>query len=340
MRRLLAIVVLAAGLGSCGGHAAKRPAHPVLARPVVARHTAARRPAPRRRAPIVLVTSERRNELVVVDLATGRVLARLHAPRDPENVVAGSRAVLVSAAGHTVSLIDPRSLRVRVTLRRFTLPHIAAVASGFAYVTDDAAGTLTAISLRDGRALRPVYVGASAHHIAVSPDGRRLWVALGESATTIVILDASARARPRVLRRIAPGFSAHDLAFSPDGREVWVTSATGSDVAVLDARSLRVRFRVAVGLPPQHIAFAGSSAYLTSGYGGRILKVAVTTGRVLARATTPDGSFELDAGHGYVVTSSLLRGIVTAFDAGLRRRWSARVGPATRDVAIVPGSGA
>jgi YVTN family beta-propeller protein len=180
-----------------------------------------------------------------------------------------------------------------------------------------------------------VPVGPGAHHLTFNPDGKRAWIALGESARTIAILDITDRAHPRVLRRFDPGFAAHDVVFSPDGRDVWVSAANGPDVSVIDARTLRVLFRVAVGRPPQHIAFDHANAYLTSGYGGTIEQVDATTGRILARARSPYGSFELDAADGYVGTSSLLRGTLAIYDTRLRLRRTVQLAPATRDLAII-----
>jgi hypothetical protein len=54
-----------------------------------------------------------------------------------------------------------------------------------------------------------------------SPDGRRTWVALGETAHTIVVLDTSMPTRPRVVARMRLPSPGHDLMFAPDGRTVW-----------------------------------------------------------------------------------------------------------------------
>jgi hypothetical protein len=114
-----------------------------------------------------------------------------------------------------------------------------------------------------------------------------------------------------------------------------VSSAAGPEVAVFGARDHRLRFRVPAGPPPQHIAFAGPDAYLTSGYGSTIEEVAAATGAVIKRAHAPYGSFELDAGHGFVVTSSLLDGKLAIFTPQLALRRVLSLAPATRDVAIV-----
>jgi hypothetical protein len=88
------------------------------------------------------------------------------------------------------------------------------------------------------------------------------------------------------------------------------------------------------GARPQHIAFDGPYAYLTSGYGGRLEKVTAAGGRVLARARSPYGSFELDVADGYAATSSLLRGTLAIYSQGLRLERVLHVAPSAREVAI------
>jgi DNA-binding beta-propeller fold protein YncE len=221
---------------------------------------------------VALVTAETRSQLLAVDVRTGRVRRRIALAADPENVVVGAVAVVASPAAGTVTVLDPGTLHVVAELHGFTSPHIPVIAPGgrYAYVTDDAAGTVTPIRLNGARELPPVPVGLGAHHLTLSPDGTRLWIALGESARAIVILDTTDPAHPRVLRRFDPGFAVHDVLFSPNGREVWIGAASGPDVTVIDAHTLSVLFRVPVGPPPQHVAFDRAEAYLTSGYGGTI----------------------------------------------------------------------
>jgi DNA-binding beta-propeller fold protein YncE len=222
------------------------------------------------------------------------------------------------------------------TVRGLRAPHIAALSPGgrYAYVTDDERGTLTAIRLSDATVAGTVFVGDGAHHLSLSPDGRRMWIALGESASTIVILDVADPTHPRVIARFDPGFLAHDVSFTPDGRRVWVSSADGPDVSVLRASDRRPLFKVRVGPGPQHIAFDGPDAYLTSGYGGVIEKLSPATGRVLVRRSAPYGCFELSAGPGFVAASSLLRGTLAVYDRQLGLLRIVRIAPAARDVAL------
>jgi DNA-binding beta-propeller fold protein YncE len=287
--------------------------------------------------PIALVTAETENDLLAVSLPPRRILARVHVPADPQNVAAldGSAVVVVSAESHAVTVLTP-SLKVVRIFRSFRSPHLVAI--GFdgkhAYVTDDGTGSLVVIDLTQPEITARIRVGLGAHHLAFSPDGNKLWIALGEHARAIVELDTTRPARPRVVGRFDPGFVAHDLGFSPDDRHVWVTSDSDSRVRVFSSASHRLLFSVPVGPPPQHVAFGPrGEAYLTSGYGSRLVS-ASPTGRVLHVANVPYGSFNVVTAGGLVVTSSLLRGTLTELSSQLHVVATLKVAPAARGVAV------
>lgn len=340
-RQAISMLGLAGLLAACGaGHATK----PTASRSGVLTRTTSYGPAttsvqPSHLLPQVLVTDEAQNQLVVVDLPSGRIVRRIQLPPDPEDIATigdGGVVVVVSSRAGKVTVLDRDTLRPIKTFGGFDEPHIVTISPDgqYAYVTDDVRGTVTVIQLSDMQVTSTVAVGSGAHHLSFSPDEHRLWIGLGESARQIAILDTTDPNHPRVIGDFDPGFPAHDLAFSPDGREVLVSSATGRDVTAFDPKTHRVLYRVAVGPPPQHIAFDGSYAYLTSGYGDTIEKVDARTGHVMARAVAPYGSFELAAAEGFVTTASLLRGTLAIYNLALRRLRVAKVGPATREVAI------
>jgi YVTN family beta-propeller protein len=299
-------------------------------------------PAPARVAggtPVALVTAESANEVLAVSLPGGKVLRRVHLP-DPQAICAepNGQAVVVSPEG-TVTLLDWRSLKVLGVLRDFRSPQIAAITPDgeWAYVTDAGTGELSVIELLTRRVVDRVYVGPGAHHLAISPDFQRAWVALGETAHTIVVLDTSKANRPRVIGRIHPRVPAHDLAFAPNGRTVWVSSARAPYVSVLNASTGQVVATVPAGPGPQHIAFGPyvhPRAFITSGYGSTLEAVDVNTRKVLRRVRVAYGSFNIATAGGLVVTSSLLDGAVTEFTSELRRWMNATVAPRARDLAI------
>jgi DNA-binding beta-propeller fold protein YncE len=202
---------------------------------------------------------------------------------------------------------------------------------------------LVVIGVRRARVVRHLFVGRGAHHIAVRPDGKRVWIVLGERAREIVIVNTRRPAHPWVAGRLFDGDLgglAHDAAFAPGGKRVWVTYDDRPTITVFDARTYRTLFTVPVGSPPQHVAFGpyafvptGRFAYVTSGNDGR-LRIFALRGRLLGVAPTPVGSFNLDVGDSLVVTSSLTQGTLTELRSSGGRIWTKRIAPAARDAAF------
>ena len=344
-----ALLLAALAIAACGGSHSRAPELTRTHRHVAERPTVAPRPVTiasegdyipaGASPPQALVTAETENRLLIVDLPSGRVVGRIGLPRDPEDVaVAGDGGVVVvtSAAAGKVTLLEGTPLRPVKIIGGFGAPHIVAIAPDdqHAYVTDDERGTVTVIDLADLRVTSTIHVGAGAHHLCFDIKDQNAWVALGESARMLVLLSTQDLEHPRVIGHFPPPFAVHDLACSSDSSRVWLTSATGPDATLVDGFDYGVVFRAPVGPPPQHVVLQGGSAYLTSGYGGIIERVDASTGRILARAKSPYGSFELAAGDGYVVTSSLLRGTLAIYTPGLKLVRVVHLAPATREVAI------
>ena len=290
-------------------------------------------------SPVALVTAETQNALLAIALPSGKVLRRLPMPADPENVTAvgGRYAVVVSPRAGAVTVISTPSLRIVRVLRGFVDPHIVAATADLqgVYVTDDGSGQVVAIRFSPRpHVVRRVFVGLGAHHFDVSPSGNEAWVALGERARTIVVLDVSDPWRPRVVGRVDPGFAAHDLAFSSDWR-VWVTASDRPFVTIFDTRTRRPVARVAAGPPPQHVAIGYvDDAFITSGYGSSLEIVDRSSGRIRRTVRVPYGSFNVTVGGGFAVTASLLRGTVTEVDDAGRVWMNKRFAPAARGVAV------
>lgn len=289
--------------------------------------------------PVALVTAETSNEVLAVSLGPhgGRVLKRVHLD-DPLMIATPLHgpAVVVDPHG-TVTLLAWHSLRPIRVFHDFRTPEVATIAPGnrYAYVADGGSGELVVIDLMRRKVVDHVQVGAGAHHLAFSPDGRRLWVALSEIATTVVRLDTSNLRRPRVVGRVHPPFAGHSVGFAPGGRTVWVTGAHAHVVMVFSGATGRLVTELRAGRAPQEIVFTRRQALLTSGYGSSIESVSLRTLRPLRLVPAPYGSFNLRAYGAFVVTTSLLTGEVSEFRlSGLHRLWTIKVAPAARYVAI------
>lgn len=290
--------------------------------------------------PVALVTAETANEVLAVSLGPhgGRVLRRVHLV-DPLMIAAAPHgpAVVVNPHG-PVTLLAWHSLRPTKVFHDFRSPRVAAIAPGgrLAYVTDDDTGDLTVIDLGRRKIAGRVFVGPHAHHFGVSPDGRWIWVALGETAKTIVRLDSSNPRKPRVVGHLRPRQAVHDASFAPGSRQALVTSASASTITDYSAAGGRALWYAGAGRGPQHVVFSGGSALVSSGYGSSLWAFSWRSpSRAPLRAAAPYGSFNLATYGGFVVTTSLFTGQVSEYRAGdLHRLWTAKVAPAARYVAI------
>lgn len=310
----------------------------VLAAALLLVPAASARPASSR--PVALVAAETVNEVIAVSLGphAGRVLKRVSVD-DPLMVAAPLHgpAVVLSPRAGSVTLLGWHDLRPVAVFHGFRDPQVARIAPGgrYAYVADGGTGEISVIDLAHRTIVDRVHVGAGAHHMSFSPDGKQLWIALGEVATTVVRLDTLTLSRPRVAGRLHPRFAAHSVGFAPDGRTVWLSSARAPYVTVYNARTGKLVKVLQAPRAPQEVAFSGARALLTSGYSSSLQAYLWRTYRRLGRVSMPYGSFNLATLGETVVTSSLFTGQVVELNAGtLRRFWTVRVAPETRYVAI------
>ncbi|MEO9176703.1 MAG: hypothetical protein ABI317_14410 [Gaiellales bacterium] len=305
-------------------------ATPALARPASGRALA-------------FATADDDASVVVLDLLTSRLVARVRTAPSPSSIETVGRGT-IALVGHAeigaVTLIDVATLRVLAELHGFGEPRYAAAdpAGRYAYVTDAARGELAVIDLARRRVVDRVGAGALARHLTISPDGRTLVTALGPKAAAIAVLDASDAAHPRLLRTFAPVDLAHDVVISPDGATLWVSSGVGDRVTLHDARTTRPGRELAAGAPPQHIAMAGDRVFVTSGADGR-LRAHRPDGTLERTTQIPLDSYNVTCGADRVVTPSLMLGTVTTLGptgAFIRRE---RVTRAAHDACIaVPGT--
>ena len=105
-----------------------------------------------------------------------------------------------------------------------------------------------------GKVLRVIGGISDPEQLAVSPDGRRLYVA-SEDTGQLIILDS---ARGTVWHKLSVGGEPEGVAVSPDGAIVVVTSEEDNSVSIIDARQPTVLVSVSVGARPRNVAFSNS----------------------------------------------------------------------------------
>lgn len=190
----------------------------------------------------IVVVNKRPGTASIVDLASGRLLARLPTGDGPHEVVVtrdGSRAVVTDyggrAGGNTLTVIDVPGLRVERTidLGEHRRPHGIAFLPGdeVVAVTTEESGHVVLVRVADGVVVGAIPTGhAGSHMLAIPAAGGRIYTGNIADAT-VSELDVSGS---RLARTLPAPPEPEAIAVTPDGSEVWVGSNEEGTVSVID----------------------------------------------------------------------------------------------------------
>jgi len=294
---------------------------------------------------VALVTADLEARLVAVELSSRRIVKRIPTAAGPRSIESNAFGYAVVAhTGHgRLSIVEAATLSVLGEVVGFGEPRYTAMhpSERIAYVSDSKSAEVVTVDLVRQRVVHHTRVPGPARHISVSSDGRALWTALGTKARAIAVLDLSDSRRPRLVRTVVPPFLAHDVVFAPGDRQIWVTSGSRSAIAVYAAAGSEPPRLLAADLPPQHIAFSGSRAYVTSGDSGT-LRVHRLDGSLVRTVPVPAGSYnvtygaaDLTLGRPAAVTPSLDLGTVCVLAPNGSVRTIRRIARSAHDACIV-----
>jgi YVTN family beta-propeller protein len=170
--------------------------------------------------------------VAVVDPREFRLIAAVEVGGQPLGLAVtpdGRHLYVANAQDGAVHVLDTAAAVPETSVQVGGLPqHVAMSPAGDAlYVSSlelpDRAGTVSMIDPRTNRVVWSTRVGEGAGSIAVTPDGRRVYVALDRSVAVVDTATRTARSLP---------FAARALAIPPGDRRVFL--ATGDTTTVLD----------------------------------------------------------------------------------------------------------
>ena len=190
--------------------------------------------------------------LSIVDLEQPRELRRIDlAPHTrPHGVAwfAPDRIAVTTEGSKHVLVVEPESGRIVGAIATGQdISHMVAVDAGRqrAYVTNIGSGTTTALDLASNRKLDDLATGAGSEALALTPDGRELWVA-ARADGHLAIVDTQ---KLEVTARLPlPGIPIR-IAMTPDGRTALVTCAGTAEIVAFDVATRSERARRKVNAP-------------------------------------------------------------------------------------------
>ncbi|MGE0490423.1 MAG: beta-propeller fold lactonase family protein [Vulcanimicrobiota bacterium] len=145
-------------------------------------------------------------------------------------------------------------------------------------------GEVTMIDVYSGQALGTAQVGANPTGVAISPDGRFLYVP-NASSGTLTVLDAWSLT---AAGDIGVGVNPQKVAVAPNGARIFVTNKGSNSVSIIDGRSHQVLASIPVSKGPLGVAVAldSSKAFVTCKDSGTVVTINAATG-ALEHTTDP-----------------------------------------------------
>jgi YVTN family beta-propeller protein len=146
------------------------------------------------------------------------------------------RIVQTNAAGDSVMLIDPATNKVVGEIKGIEVNHGAAVApdgSKF-YITNEAESTLDVADAKTLKVTKHIPLTNHPNNVAVSKDGKRVYVAIVAGAGAVDVIDTTTLTRVKSIRTEG---GIHNTYVTPDGKFVVAGSIPGRKINVIDQKT-------------------------------------------------------------------------------------------------------
>ncbi len=146
------------------------------------------------------------------------------------------RIVQTNSAGDNVSLIDPTTNTVVGEIKDIEVNHGAAAAPDGSrlYISNEAEHTLDIVEARTLKVVRRVPLYGRPNNVAISHDGRRVYVAIAQAPGAVDVVDTASETR---VKSIPIDGAGHNTYVTPDGRFVVAGSVAGKSLTVIDQKT-------------------------------------------------------------------------------------------------------
>lgn len=200
------------------------------------------------------------NRVAVVESASWKVVSEVETPSRPRRVgLQPDGQYLWVAHDSGVAVIDARSLEqvARIDTGKGTHDLAFSDDSRFAFVTNEADGTVSVIDVAKLAKVRDVEAGSRPVSLAWSGQAGAVYVSSADGALTAVDPES---AEPRARLKAEPGLGR--IRFAPGGRLAFVVNPERDAVHILDAASNRIVQTADVEDQPDQVAFSDELAYI------------------------------------------------------------------------------
>jgi len=148
------------------------------------------------------------------------------------------RIYQTNSAGDAVDIIDAATNTVVLQVKDIEVPHGVAFSpdGSRAYISCEAENTLWATDTKTGKLLGKASLSGHPNNIAISKDGRRVFVGIVAAPGAVEVVDTASL---KSIKSVAVRGGVHNTYVTPDGKFVVAGSVVGRILTVIDAQSLK-----------------------------------------------------------------------------------------------------
>jgi YVTN family beta-propeller protein len=146
------------------------------------------------------------------------------------------RIVQTNSAGDNISLIDPVTNTVVAEITGIEVNHGAAAAPDGRrfYFSNEADHTLDVVSGKTLAVTNKITLSGRPNNVAISKDGRRVYVAIVSGSGAVDVIDTGSLAR---VKSIPTRGGVHNTFVTPDGKYVIAGSIAGKNLTAIDGKT-------------------------------------------------------------------------------------------------------
>lgn len=178
------------------------------------------------------------------------ILLLVALPPAPSSV----RIYQTNSAGDEVDVIDAATNEIVLVVKDIEVPHgVAFSPDGTrAYISCEAESTLWATDTKTGKLLGKAHLSSHPNNIAISKDGRRVFVGIIAAPGAVDVVDTTDLTN---VKSIAVKGGVHNTYVTPDGKFVVAGSIAGKILTVIDERTLEPVWALSFDLGVRPMAF-------------------------------------------------------------------------------------
>ncbi|MGA2564710.1 MAG: cytochrome D1 domain-containing protein [Steroidobacteraceae bacterium] len=168
------------------------------------------------------------------------------------------RIYQTNSAGDTVDIIDSATNAVVLQVKDIEVPHGVTFAPDGkrAYISCESENTLWATDTRTGKLLGKAALSGHPNNIAISKDGRRVFVGILSAPGAVEVIDTVSM---KSIKTIAVKGGVHNAYVTRDGKYVVAGSIVGKILTVIDAQTLEPVWELPFDAGVRPIAFETGS---------------------------------------------------------------------------------